>query len=101
DRAFGAAGAEVVVEAFMEGEELSLFALTDGRDFVLLEPAQDHKRVGEGDTGPNTGGMGAYAPVALADARVRREAAELVIGPTLDAMARDGSRFRGLLYAGL
>jgi phosphoribosylamine--glycine ligase len=98
---FGSAGDLVVVEEFMEGEELSLFALTDGEAFVLLEPAQDHKRVGEGDTGPNTGGMGAYAPVALATAAVRAEAEDRIIRPTLEALAADGSRFRGLLYAGV
>jgi phosphoribosylamine--glycine ligase len=101
DGAFGAAGAEVVVEEFMEGEELSVFAVTDGERFVLLEPAQDHKRVGEGDTGPNTGGMGAYAPVAMADDALLAEASERIIAPTLRALADDDSRFRGLLYAGL
>jgi phosphoribosylamine--glycine ligase len=98
---FGAAGDEVVVEEYMDGEELSVFALTDGERFVLLEPSQDHKRVGEGDTGPNTGGMGAYAPVSLADDAVIGEAADQIIAPTLAALAADGSRFRGLLYAGL
>ncbi|NIP79327.1 MAG: phosphoribosylamine--glycine ligase, partial [Gemmatimonadetes bacterium] len=63
---FGDAGNEVVIEEFMTGEELSVFALTDGKDAVLLLPSQDHKRIGEGDTGPNTGGMGAYAPVSVA-----------------------------------
>ena len=101
DAAFGAAGDQVVVEEFMEGEELSVFALTDGRRFVLLEPSQDHKRVGEGDTGPNTGGMGAYAPVSVADETVLAEAADRIIAPTLAAMADDDAPFRGLLYAGL
>ena len=98
---FGDAGLEVVVEEFMEGEELSIFAVTDGEDFVLLEPSQDHKRVGEGDTGPNTGGMGAYAPVAMADAALLEAAREQIIRPTLAALAADGSRFQGLLYAGI
>lgn len=99
--AFGSAGEKVVVEAFMRGEELSVFAVTDGRRFTILEPSQDHKRVGEGDTGPNTGGMGAYAPVAMADDALLSEAAERIIEPTLAAMAEDGSPFKGLLYAGL
>ncbi len=98
---FGAAGSEIVVEEFMEGEELSVFALTDGENVLPMLPAQDYKRVGEGDVGPNTGGMGAYAPVSLVDAtlleRIRRE----VLLPTLAALREDGRPFRGLLYAGL
>jgi phosphoribosylamine--glycine ligase len=101
DLAFGEAGREVVVEEFMEGEELSIFAVTDGTDAVLLLPSQDHKRVGEGDTGPNTGGMGAYAPVSIATAAVIEEARQRVFEPTLRAMAEQGSPFQGLLYAGL
>ena len=99
--AFGPAGAKVVVEERMEGEELSVFALTDGVHVLPMLPAQDHKRVGEGETGPNTGGMGAYAPVSLATPelaeRIRRE----VLEPTVKAMADEGRPFRGLLYAGL
>jgi len=98
---FGEAGREVVIEDFMQGEELSVFAITDGEHCVVLVPAQDHKRVGEGDTGPNTGGMGAYAPVALATSAVIEEARAKVFTPTLRAMAADGCPFRGLLYAGL
>lgn len=101
DMQFGEAGREVVIEEFMEGEELSVFAVCDGRDFVLLQPSQDHKRVGEGDAGPNTGGMGAYAPVSIADAALLDEACSEVIAPTLAALAADGAPFRGLLYAGL
>ena len=97
----GEAGREVVVEEMMRGEELSIFALTDGERALLLAPSQDHKRIGEGDTGPNTGGMGAYAPVSLATAplmdRIRRE----IILPTLAAMAEEDRPFRGLLYAGI
>jgi phosphoribosylamine--glycine ligase len=97
----GAAGQEIVVEAFLEGEELSVLALTDGERTLILPGAQDHKRLGEGDTGPNTGGMGAYCPVGVAtDAlleRVRRD----VILPTLGELARRGSRYAGVLYAGL
>jgi phosphoribosylamine--glycine ligase len=99
--ALGDAGRKIVVEAFLEGEELSLLALTDGERLVLLPPAQDHKRLGEGDTGPNTGGMGAYAPVGFATpvllARARRE----VFEPTLAEMRRRGTPYRGVLYAGL
>lgn len=99
--AFGAAGSQVVIEEWMRGEELSVFALTDGENVVTLLPAQDHKRVGEGETGPNTGGMGAYAPVSLANpALMARIEAEILV-PTVAAMARERHPFRGLLYAGL
>ena len=100
---FGAAGASVVVEGFLAGPERSLFAVCDGEDAVLLAPAQDHKRVGDGDTGPNTGGMGAFSPVpgfALGDARVDALLATHV-RPVLREMARRGTPFRGLLYVGL
>jgi phosphoribosylamine--glycine ligase len=101
DRAFGEAGATVVIEAFLEGEEISVLALTDGRDVELLPVSQDHKRLLEGDAGPNTGGMGAYSPVAVATPalleRVRRE----VLGPALEELRRRGSPFSGVLYAGL
>jgi phosphoribosylamine--glycine ligase len=98
---FGEAGREVVIEELMQGEELSVFAVTDGERCVILVPAQDHKRVGEGDTGPNTGGMGAYAPVSLATPELLERARETVFQPTLTALAKDGSPFTGLLYAGL
>lgn len=101
DLSFGEAGREVVIEDFMEGEELSVFAVCDGQNAVLLLPSQDHKRVGEGDVGPNTGGMGAYAPVSIATPEVMEEARTRVIEPTLRAMAADGCPFQGLLYAGL
>jgi len=101
EMAFGEAGREVVVEDFMEGEEISLFGVTDGTEVVLLLPSQDHKRVGEGDTGPNTGGMGAYAPVSIATPELLREARDAVFLPTLRAMAEAGAPFQGLLYAGL
>jgi phosphoribosylamine--glycine ligase len=97
----GEAGREVVVEDFMEGEELSVFAVADGERCVLLLPSQDHKRVGEGDTGPNTGGMGAYAPVSIATPAVLEEARTRVFEPTLRAMATAGCPFQGLLYGGL
>lgn len=98
---FGDAGGEILVEAFMEGEELSIFGVTDGDNFVLLLPVQDHKRLNEGDEGPNTGGMGAYAPVSIATPNVSKDAAELVFTPTLRVMRERGTPFRGLLYAGL
>ena len=101
DLRFGEAGREVVVEEFMEGEELSVFALTDGEEVVTLLPSQDHKRVGEGDTGPNTGGMGAYAPVALGSSELLADVEQRILLPTLAALANDDSVFRGLLYAGL
>ncbi len=101
DNAFGSAGAEVLVEEFMQGEEVSLFALTDGTRVLPFIGAQDHKRIGEGDTGPNTGGMGAYAPVAIASEALVREAVARIFTPTLRAMREQGCPFTGLLYAGL
>ncbi|MDP9349526.1 MAG: phosphoribosylamine--glycine ligase [Gemmatimonadota bacterium] len=100
-RALGEAGREVVVEEFMEGEELSVFALSDGVDVLPMLPAQDHKRVGEGDTGPNTGGMGAYAPVSIATPQVVERITREVLLPAVAAMRAEGRPFRGLLYAGL
>jgi phosphoribosylamine---glycine ligase len=101
EQQLGSAGDTVVIEAFLEGEELSLFAVTNGTDVVLLPAAQDHKRIGEGDTGPNTGGMGAYAPVAIATPEVLARAEREVIRPTLAELARGGAPYRGVLYAGL
>jgi len=101
DAAFGEAGSEVVVEEKMEGEEASVFALTDGENALLLLPSQDHKRVGEGDTGPNTGGMGAYAPASIVDADMLRRIRDDIFTPVLAALREDGRTFRGLLYAGL
>lgn len=98
---FGDAGSEVLVEEFMEGEELSLFVISDGRDAMPLVPAQDHKRLLAGDEGPNTGGMGAYAPVSIATHALVQNAMDTVIRPTLTAMADRKMPFRGLLYAGL
>lgn len=101
ERAFGSAGDEVLIEEFMEGEELSVFALCDGERALPLLPAQDHKRLLEGDRGPNTGGMGAYAPVSLATPELLDEVVERIFHPTLHALARADRPFRGLLYAGL
>jgi phosphoribosylamine--glycine ligase len=101
DDAFGEAGREIVIEQYLEGEELSIFAITDGTNALLMLPAQDHKRIGEGDTGPNTGGMGAYAPVSIATDAVIEIARRRVFEPVLRAMRDDDRTFRGLLYAGL
>jgi phosphoribosylamine--glycine ligase len=101
DRAFGEAGNECLVEEFMTGEELSVFAVTDGTHVLPMIGAQDHKRLLDGDDGPNTGGMGAYAPVSLATPRLMDEITERVFLPTLHGMRRRGAPFTGLLYAGL
>ncbi len=101
ERAFGEAGDRVVVEGFMQGEEASVFALTDGEHYVLTVPAQDHKAVGEGDTGPNTGGMGAYAPAPVATGKVLMEVCRRIIEPTLAGMREEGHPYSGILYCGL
>jgi phosphoribosylamine--glycine ligase len=100
-RAFGEAGATVVVERFLVGEEISVLAVTDGHDFELLPVSQDHKRLLEGDAGPNTGGMGAYSPVAVATPAVLDRARREVLEPTLEEMRRRRTPFAGVLYAGL
>ena len=97
----GAAGAEVVVEEFMAGEEASFFALCDGDNAVPLASAQDHKRVGDGDTGPNTGGMGAYSPAPVMTPDITARTMDEIVGPTLRAMKAMGSPFKGVLFAGL
>ena len=99
--AFGAAGAEVVIEEFMEGEEVSFFALTDGAIIVPFGSAQDHKRVGDGDTGPNTGGMGAYSPARVLTPDLRSEVMRRIIAPTVKTLAEEGTPYSGVLYAGL
>ena len=98
---FGAAGAEVVVEEFLAGEEASFFALIDGTHALPLATAQDHKRVGDGDTGPNTGGMGAYSPAPCLTPALEREVMDRIILPTIKGMAAEGRPFKGVLYAGL
>ena len=97
----GDAGKEIVIEEFLEGEELSVLALTDGERIVILPPAQDHKRLGEGDTGPNTGGMGAYCPVGIATEALLARARTEVFEPVLREVAAQGSPYEGVLYAGL
>jgi phosphoribosylamine--glycine ligase len=101
ERAFGDAGATVVIESFLVGEEISVLAVTDGRDFELLPVSQDHKRLLEGDAGPNTGGMGAYSPVAVATTAVLERASREVLAPALEEMRRRQTPFSGVLYAGL
>ena len=98
---FGAAGSTVVIEEYLDGEEASLIAFTDGAAIAVCEPAQDYKRAGDGDSGPNTGGMGSYSPVPSCPADVASSIAEQVIKPMVDVTARDGAPFVGALYAGL
>jgi phosphoribosylamine--glycine ligase len=100
-RRFGEAGAELVVEEFLEGEEASFFALVDGSHALALATAQDHKRVGDGDTGPNTGGMGAYSPAACVTPEIEQAVMERIILPTVRGMATEGRPYKGVLYAGL
>ncbi|HYA79820.1 MAG TPA: phosphoribosylamine--glycine ligase [Methylocystis sp.] len=99
--AFGRSGAEVVIEEFLTGEEASFFALCDGERAVGFASAQDHKRVGDGDVGPNTGGMGAYSPASIVTAAIEAEVMAKIIDPTLAAMRAMGAPYRGVLYAGL
>jgi len=100
-RKFGDAGAEVVIEEFLAGEEASLLALVDGEHVLPLASAQDHKRVGDGDVGPNTGGMGAYSPAPVVTAEVERIALERIFKPTVAAMKAASAPFKGVLYAGV
>jgi phosphoribosylamine--glycine ligase len=99
--AFGPAGASIVVEEFLAGEEASFFALSDGKHALALATAQDHKAVGDGDTGPNTGGMGAYSPAPVMTPALIEETMARIIRPTIAAMATEGSPFKGVLFAGL
>lgn len=101
DKVFGDAGSNIVIEEFMEGEEASVFAMCDGTDYVLLSPAQDHKRIGDGDTGKNTGGMGAYAPAPVVTPAVLEQVDREIIKPTLAGMKREGYPYKGCLYVGL
>ena len=101
DGKFGSAGSEVVIEQFLTGEEASYFALTDGEAVVPFGTAQDHKRVGEGDTGPNTGGMGAYSPARVLTDELVAETLERIVFPTVRQMKKDGMPYSGVLYAGL
>ena len=98
---FGAAGAEVVIEEFMEGEEASFFILADGVNALPIGTAQDHKRVGDGDTGPNTGGMGAYSPAPVLTDALQEQVMDRIVRPTIAEMARRGTPYQGVLFAGL
>ena len=98
---FGAAGTAVVIEEFLSGEEVSLFVLTDGKTVVPFGTAQDHKRAGDGDTGPNTGGMGAYSPASILTAELEARAMDEIVRPTLVALSAAGTPYNGILYAGL
>lgn len=101
DKEFGTAGNQIIIEERLEGQEVSVLAITDGRTIVTLAPAQDHKRAGDGDTGPNTGGMGAYSPTPLVNDELLSEVEENILVPTVHAMKRGRRPFRGVLYAGL
>jgi len=98
---FGAAGQTILIEDFLDGEEVSFFALCDGARAMEFASAQDHKRVGEGERGPNTGGMGAYSPAPVMDARMRERVMRTIVAPTLNGMALMGAPFKGVLFAGL
>jgi phosphoribosylamine--glycine ligase len=100
-QSFGVAGSEILIEEFMEGEEISVFAITNGDWFFELVPAQDHKRLLAGDRGPNTGGMGAYTPVSIVNSQIADDITRRILQPTLDALRARGAPFTGLLYAGL
>jgi phosphoribosylamine---glycine ligase len=101
DQVFGDAGNRVVFEDFLQGEELSIMALVDGETVAVLEPSRDHKAAFDGDTGPNTGGMGAFSPSKLLSRRTYEQIEERILVPVVHAMAREGRPFRGILYAGL
>ncbi|MBE0514302.1 phosphoribosylamine--glycine ligase [Sulfurimonas sp.] len=100
-KSFGNAGLKVIVEEFLDGYELSMFAVCDGDDYILLPAAQDHKRLKDGDEGPNTGGMGAYAPTPLVDEALYEKVRQRIIRPTLDGMKKEGAPFEGVLFIGI
>ncbi|MBU1927845.1 phosphoribosylamine--glycine ligase [bacterium] len=100
-KSFGDAGKKVIVEEFLDGYELSMFAVCDGKDYILLPAAQDHKRLQDNDKGPNTGGMGAYAPTPLVDEVLYQKVRDRVIRPTLDGMQKEGAPFEGVLFIGI
>ncbi|MEE0776262.1 MAG: phosphoribosylamine--glycine ligase [Bacillota bacterium] len=101
DKVFGDSGSQIVIEEFLDGEELSLLGFTDGKNIIPMVPSQDHKRIFDNDMGPNTGGMGAYAPAPIGAPAVMEEAMEKVMKPLVAAMAKEGKPYRGVLYAGL
>jgi len=101
EKIFGKSGDKIVVEEFLEGQEISVFAITDGYDFITLPPSQDHKRIGDNDTGKNTGGMGAYSPVPFISQKILNDIESKIISPILKAMAEEKNKFSGCLYCGL
>lgn len=101
DKAFGDAGAQIVIEDFLAGEELTIMAFTDGKTVLPFAPAQDHKRVGDGDTGPNTGGMGAYAPAPIGTPELVDRVRRTILEPVVEGLSQLGSPFQGVLYAGV
>lgn len=101
DRCFGSAGDEVVIEEFLTGEEASVFAVSDGKYYKILAPAQDHKAVFDGDRGPNTGGMGSYAPAPVITPGLMKEIEDTIIAPTFEAMRKEGRPYTGVLFSGL
>ena len=101
NKKFGAASAKVLIEEFLSGIELSVFVLTDGKDYVILPEAKDYKRIGDGDTGPNTGGMGAVSPVVFANAAFMKRVDMEVVKPTIDALHREGISYKGFIFVGL
>lgn len=101
NKRFGAASSKVLIEEFLNGIELSVFVLTDGKDYVILPEAKDYKRIGDGDTGPNTGGMGAVSPVVFADAAFMGKIEELVVKPTIDGLSREGIDYKGFIFVGI
>jgi phosphoribosylamine--glycine ligase len=101
DRIFGESGDKILIEEFLEGEEVSVFAITDGNNFICLPASQDYKRIGDNDTGKNTGGMGAYAPAPIITNKLLKEISIKIIAPTLQALKTEGKTFIGCLYAGL
>ncbi len=101
EKVFGAAGDKVVIETCLEGQELSMMCFTDGKTVKVMLPSQDHKQIGEGDTGPNTGGMGAYCPVPFVDDSIRNFVVEHILEPAVRGMASEGHPYKGILYAGL
>ena len=101
EKIFGKSGDKIVIEEFLIGEEASIFAITDGEKFVTLPSAQDHKRIGDNDTGKNTGGMGSYSPAPIVTPKILREVEEKIIAPTLNALLKENNKFIGCLYCGL
>lgn len=101
EKEFGESGENILIEEFLEGEEASVFAITDGNNFVCLPPAKDHKKIGDNDTGKNTGGMGAYAPAPIVTSSIMEEVSSKIIAPTLQALHTEGKKFIGCLYVGL